>query len=56
MTKIYNLKNLKPGDRLVLPKSNLGLVQHHAIYIGNDCVWKQAIYRKLYWKGGSKGR
>lgn len=36
MKKIYNLQNLRPGDRLVLPKSNLGLVQHHAIYIGND--------------------
>ena len=34
MTKTYNLKNLQPGDRLVLPKSNLGFVQHHAIYIG----------------------
>lgn len=33
--KIY-LNTLKPGDRIVLPKSNLGLVQHHAIYIGKD--------------------
>lgn len=36
MKNTYNLKNLMPGDRLVLPKSELGMIQHHAIYIGND--------------------
>lgn len=33
--KIY-LETLQPADRLVLPKSGLNLVQHHAIYLGND--------------------
>lgn len=33
MKNTYNLRNLKPGDRLVFPK---GMIQHHAIYIGND--------------------
>lgn len=28
--------NLQPADRLVVPKSNARLVQHHAIYIGID--------------------
>lgn len=27
--------NLLPGDRVIVPKSLLGLVQHHAIYDGN---------------------
>lgn len=32
----FELNKLKPGDRLVLPKGDLGFIQHHAIYIGND--------------------
>jgi hypothetical protein len=28
--------NLKPGDRLIVPKSELKLVQHHVIYLGKD--------------------
>lgn len=27
---------LQPGDRIILPKSGLNLVQHHAIYLGED--------------------
>lgn len=26
--------NLEPGDRIIVPKSLLGLVQHHALYLG----------------------
>jgi hypothetical protein len=26
--------NLEPGDRVIVPKSLLGLVQHHALYLG----------------------
>ncbi|MBS1572179.1 MAG: hypothetical protein JST62_07295 [Bacteroidetes bacterium] len=36
MNRIYYLDKLKPADRLVLPKSSIGLVQHHAIYVGKD--------------------
>lgn len=28
--------NLKPGDRIVVPKSGLRLIQHHAIYLGQN--------------------
>src|SRR5581483_7130045 len=28
--------NLSPGDRIVIPKSNLRIVQHHTIYLGYD--------------------
>lgn len=31
--KLY-LETLQPADRLVIPKSGLRLVQHHAIYLG----------------------
>lgn len=51
MTKIYNLKNLKPGDRLVLPKSNLGLVQHHAIYVGTDAYGNRQYIENYIGKG-----
>lgn len=26
--------NLEPGDRIVIPKSFLGIIQHHALYLG----------------------
>lgn len=31
-----NFYNLKPGDKIVVPKSSLKLVQHHVIYLGQD--------------------
>jgi uncharacterized protein YycO len=27
---------IRPGDRIVEPKSNLRIVQHHSIYLGSD--------------------
>lgn len=36
MNRIFYLNKLKAADRLVLPKSSIGLVQHHAIYVGKD--------------------
>lgn len=36
MNKVIYLNTLQPGDRVILPKSNIGLIQHHAIYIGKD--------------------
>jgi hypothetical protein len=51
MTNIYNLKNLQPGDRLVLPKSDLGFVQHHAIYIGNDIYGNRQYVENYIGKG-----
>jgi signal peptidase I len=35
MNKFYQtLENLRAGDRIVVPKSYLQIVQHHAIYLG----------------------
>lgn len=35
MVNFYTFLNgLKVGDRLVVPKSDLGLVQHHALFLG----------------------
>ena len=28
--------NLKPADRIVVPKSLAGIVQHHAVYLGQN--------------------
>lgn len=36
MNKNRLLNNLQPADRIVMPKSNLNLVQHHIIYLGKD--------------------
>lgn len=32
----FHLNTLQPADRLVIPKSGLGLIQHLAIYLGKD--------------------
>lgn len=39
MTKDLQLVShlkLQPGDTVVVPKSSIKLVQHHALYLGND--------------------
>lgn len=36
MNRFFTQWNLKPGDEVVLPKSNFNIVQHHAVYIGAD--------------------
>lgn len=36
MNRKFYLETLQPADRLVIPKSGLRLVQHHAIYLGKD--------------------
>jgi hypothetical protein len=36
MNKRFNLETLQQADRLVIPKSGLNFVQHHAIYLGKD--------------------
>lgn len=51
MRNEYNLKNLKPGDRLVLPKNELGFIQHHAIYIGNDVYGNRQYIENRIGKG-----
>jgi hypothetical protein len=39
---IKNL-HLNPGDRIVVPKSLFGIVQHHAVYAGNGCFYENKI-------------
>lgn len=36
MHHIIRKFNLRPADRIVVPKSNLRLIQHHAIYLGRN--------------------
>jgi len=36
MNKRIKLLGLQPGDRIVVPKSGLRLVQHHALYLGQN--------------------
>lgn len=51
MKKIHNLRSLQPGDRLVLPKSNFNIVQHHVIYIGNDAYGNRQYVENFIGKG-----
>ncbi len=51
MRNIFNLGSIKPGDRLVLPKSDLGFVQHHVIYIGNDAYGNRLYVENNIGKG-----
>ena len=48
--KIY-LNALRPCDRLVLPKSNLRLIQHHVIYIGKDSQGKRQYIENAMGRG-----
>lgn len=41
------MNHLKPADRLVVPKSALGLVQHHAIYLGQDYLGRDLIAENI---------
>ena len=34
--KYVNFYNLKPGDKIVVPKSWMRIVQHHVIYLGQN--------------------
>jgi hypothetical protein len=34
---------LQPGDRIVIPKSQMGMVQHHALYIGTNSSGEDLI-------------
>lgn len=35
------MNSLKPGDRVVLLKSNIELINHHVIYIGKDGLYNR---------------
>lgn len=41
-SKIIEL-GLMPGDRIVVPKSGFRIVQHHAIYVGQDKLGQHLI-------------
>ena len=50
--KLMNLKHykLKPGDRIVTPKSLAGIIQHHAVYLGTDHRGHDLIAENAYGK------
>lgn len=41
---------LKPGDRIVAPKSLAGIIQHHAIYLGQNHHGQDLIAENAYGK------
>lgn len=43
MSKHVEQLGLQPGDRIVVPKSEWRLVEHHAIYLGQDSYGKHLI-------------
>lgn len=45
------LNTLQPCDRVVLPKSSLGLVQHHVIYICKDNQGKRQYIENTIGRG-----
>lgn len=51
MSRKFCLETLQPADRLILPKSSLGLVQHHVIYIGKDNNGKRIYIENAIGKG-----
>ncbi|MCZ2250035.1 MAG: lecithin retinol acyltransferase family protein [Bacteroidia bacterium] len=51
MNRKFYLDTLQPADRLVIPKSGLNLVQHHAIYLGKDNYGKRMYIENAIGKG-----
>lgn len=51
MRKKFCLDTLQAADRLVLPKSGLGMVQHHVIYLGKDNNGKRIYIENAIGKG-----
>ncbi|GAB1416284.1 hypothetical protein MASR2M117_16900 [Paludibacter sp.] len=47
----FYLDTLQPADRLVIPKSGLNLVQHHAIYLGKDNYGNRIYIENAIGKG-----
>lgn len=41
---------LKPGDRIVAPKSLAGIIQHHAVFLGQDHHGQDLIAENAYGK------
>jgi hypothetical protein len=39
----YKNLNLKPADRIIVPKSGLRIVQHHAIFLGQNDLGQDLI-------------
>lgn len=39
--------NLEPGDRIVVPKSLFGIIQHHAIYLGYNSLGQHLICENI---------
>lgn len=51
MGNVFYLDTLQPADRLVLPKSNASIVQHHVIYYGKDGVGNRLYLENAIGKG-----
>lgn len=51
MKRNLHLNNLRPADRIIIPKSGFGLVQHHAIYLGHDDNGVEWIAENIINKG-----
>ena len=47
---VHHLK-LQPGDRIIVPKSGLNLVQHHAIYLGEDDYGNHFMCENIFGRG-----
>ena len=45
-----NFYNLKPGDRIITPKSPIGLIQHHVIYLGKNFENQDLIAENAFGK------
>jgi hypothetical protein len=50
MKNFILINQLKPADRIIVPKSVFGLVQHHAIYLGKDCFGRDLIAENIVGK------
>jgi Lecithin retinol acyltransferase len=50
MKNVININQLKPADKIIVPKSQFNLVQHHAIYLGKDHFGEDLIAENIVGK------
>lgn len=45
--QIIRQLDIEPGDRIVVPKSSIGIVQHHALYLGYNNLGQHLICENI---------
>jgi len=48
MKNFIQINHLKPADRIIVPKSVLGIIDHHAVYLGKNYAGQDLIAENVF--------